>query len=173
LAHASPTAPAILGNAILDREAVWQAQPALTRRLLLIVAVLPGCSLIDQNTFNPAARAVPVIPPAPVVAAVPVSPGPPPLLTLQPGQPAQDAVRQAVAAAQRRKPGVVFDVVAMVPAGTAADSEAADSQAASSSAEAGIVARAITAQGVPPSRVRLFARPEAGLTAREVRVYVR
>lgn len=135
--------------------------------------MLPGCTLIDQNTFNSAAGAVPVIAPAPVVAVVPVPSGPPPLLTLQPGQPAQDTVRQAVAAARRRKPDVMFNVVAMVPAGTAADARAADSQAASSSAEAGAVARAITAQGVPPSRVRLFARPEAGLTGREVRVYVR
>ncbi len=145
----------------------------MTRRLLLILAALPGCTLVDQNTFNPAARAAPVIPPAPVVAAVPASPGPPPLLTLQPGQPTQDAVRQAVAAARRRKPDVVFDVIAMVPAGTAAGGAVTESQAASSSAEAGAVARTITAQGVPPGRVRLFARPEAGLTGREVRVYVR
>ena len=145
----------------------------MTLRLLLFLAALPGCTLIDQNTFNPAAGATPVIPPAPVVAVVPVVPGPPPLLTLQPGQPARDAVRQAVAAAQRRKPNVVFDVVAMVPAGPAFDGAAAENQAASSSTEAGAVAQAITAQGVPPGRVRLFARPEAGLTGREVRVYVR
>lgn len=85
----------------------------------------------------------------------------------------QDAVRQAVAAARRRKSDVLFDVVAIVPAGTVADGVAAENQAASSSAEAGTVARAITAQGVPPGRVRLFARPEAGLIGREVRVYVR
>jgi len=150
----------------------------LIRRFLLILAALPGCTLpgctlIDQNTFNPAARAVPVIPPAPVAAAVAVPSGPPPLLTLQPGQPAQDMVRQAVAAARRRKPDVVFDVVAMVPAGAAMDGVGAENQAASSSAEAGMVARAITAQGVPPGRVRLFARPEANLLGREVRVYVR
>lgn len=145
----------------------------MTRRFLLILAALPGCTLIDQSTFNPAASAVPVIAPAPVVAVVPASQGPPPLLRLQPGQPAQDAVRQAVAAARRRKPDVVFDVVAMVPAESAAGGVAAENQAASSSAEAGAVARAITAQGVPPNRVRLFARPEAGLTGREVRVYVR
>ncbi len=145
----------------------------MIRLLSLILAALPGCTLIDQNTFNPAASAVPIIPAAPAVAVVPAPPGPPPLLTLQPGQPAQDAVRQAVAAARRRKPDVVFDVVAMVPAGTAADGAVAENQAASSSAEAGAVAHAITAQGVPPGRVRLFARPEAGLTGREVRVYVR
>ncbi len=131
---------------------------------------LPGCTLIDQNTFNPTARAVPVIPAAPEATAVAAPPGPPPLLTLRPGQPVQDAVRQAVIAARRRKPDVVFDVVAMLPGGT---ETRLDEEAASSSAEAGTVARAIAAQGVPPARVRLFARPEAGLAEQEVRVYVR
>ncbi len=145
----------------------------MNHRSLLMLAALPGCTLIDQNTFNRAASAVPIIPPAPpaaVAAAVP--PGPPPLLTVQPGQPAQDAVRQAVAAARKRKPDVVFDVVAMVPAGATTDG-AAEDQAMSSSAEAGAIARVITAQGVPPGRVHLFARPETGLLGREVRVYVR
>jgi len=143
--------------------------PAPVRRLALLAALpgcaLPGCALVDQNTFNPAAGAVPVIPPAPAAAAVAAPPpGPPPLFTVQPGQPAQEAVRRGVAAARGRKADVNFDVVAMVPA---------DSQAAASSADAGAVARAITAQGVPPGRVHLFARPEAGLAGREVRVYVR
>ena len=139
---------------------------------MLAGGALPGCTLIDQNTFNPSARAVPVIPAAPAVAAVAVPSGPQPLLTLRPGQPVQDAVRQAVVAARRRKPDVVFDVVAMLPGGTGADA-GVEEQAASSSAEAGTVARAIAAQGVPQGRVRLFARPEAGLSGREVRVYVR
>jgi len=140
--------------------------------LALAGGTLPGCTLIDQNTFNPNARAVPVIPAAPVAAAVAVPSGPQPLLTLRPGQPVQDAVRQAVVAARRRKPDVVFDVVAMLPGGAGTDT-GLDEQAASSSAEAGTVARAIAAQGVPPGRVRLFARPEAGLAGQEVRVYVR
>jgi len=142
--------------------------PAPVRRLALLAALpgcaLPGCALVDQNTFNPAAGAVPVIPPAPAAAVAAPPPGPPPLFTVQPGQPAQEAVRRGVAAARGRKADVNFDVVAMVPA---------DSQAAASSADAGAVARAITAQGVPPGRVHLFARPEAGLAGREVRVYVR
>ena len=149
----------------------------MTCRAWLILAALaggalPGCTLVDQNTFNPAAGAAPVIPRPPVAAVAAAPPGPPPLLTLRPGQPVQDAVRQAVVAARRRKPDVVFDVVAMLP-GDAGSAASPDDQAASSSAEAGTVARAITAQGVPPARVRLFARPETGLSGREVRVYVR
>lgn len=134
-------------------------------RRLILLAVLPGCTLIDQNTFNPKAGAAPVIPAAPVAAATPAPPpGSPPLFTVQAGQPAQEAVRQGVAAARKRKADVIFDVVAMVPA---------DEQAGASSAEAGAVARAIAAQGVPPGRVHLFARPDATLPGREVRVYVR
>ncbi len=149
----------------------------MTHRGLWVLAALaggalPGCTLIDQNTFNPNARAVPVIPAAPVAAVVPVPSGPQPLLTLRPGQPVQDAVHQAVLAARRRKPDVVFDVVAMLPGGAGTEA-GLDEQTAASSAEAGTVARAIAAQGVPPGRVRLFARPEAGLSGQEVRVYVR
>jgi hypothetical protein len=149
----------------------------LTHRAVWVLAalaggVLPGCTLIDQNTFNPKASAVPVIPAAPAAAVVAAPSGPPPLLTLRPGQPMQDAVRQAVLAARRRKPDVVFDVVAMLP-GSSSPEMGLDEQTASSSAEAGTVARAIAAQGVPPGRVRLFARPEAGLAGQEVRVYVR
>ena len=148
----------------------------MIRRALWVLAalaggMLPGCTLIDQNTFNPNARAVPVIPVAPVAAAVAAPSGPQPLLTLRPGQPVQDAVRQAVNAARRRKSDVVFDVVAMLPGGAGTDAGIDDP--ASSSAAAGTVARAITAQGVPPGRVRLFARPETGLAGQEVRVYVR
>ena len=147
------------------------------RGALLVLATLaggalPGCTLIDQTTFNPAAGKAPVIPAAPVAASVAAPQGPPPLLTLRPGQPVQDAVRQAVTAARRRKPDVVFDVVAMLPGGAGTGAEP-DDGTASSSAEAGTVARAIAAEGVLPTRVRLFARPEAGLTEREVRVYVR
>ena len=148
----------------------------MTYRSLWVLAALaggalPGCTLIDQNTFNPNARAVPVVAAAPVAAGVAVPSGPQPLLTLRPGQPVQDAVRQAVAAARRRKPGVVFDVVAMLPG--AGGEAGLDGQSAPSGAEAGTVARAIAAQGVPPGRIRLFARPEAGLSGQEVRVYVR
>ena len=132
--------------------------------MVLPACALTGCTLIDQNTFNRSAGAAPVIPPAPVAAATPAPPGPPPLFTVQPGRPGQEAVRQGVAAARSRKPDVNFDVVAMVPT---------DEQAAASSAEAGAVARAIAAQGVPPGRVHLFARPDATLPGREVRVYVR
>ena len=134
-------------------------------RLLLALAVLPGCTLVDQNTFNPTAGAAPVVPPRPVVAAVPE--GPPPLLTLRmPGNHAA-AIRGAVQAAQRRKPDVVFDVLATVPPSVV------DSIEQAATADAATVAQAIVAEGVPTSRVRLLARPEAGGEPRDIRIFVR
>ena len=134
------------------------------KRLLPLMLLLGGCTLIDQNTFNPNASAAPVIPPAPVVPPpAPTPPGPPPLLTLRMAQAGDyaDALRKAVALARARKPGVLFDVVQIVGAEPAPPDDAA------------AVARAIVAQGIPASRVRLLARPEAGAPGREVRVYVR
>lgn len=136
-------------------------------RWAVLAVLLPGCTLIDQNTFDKSASAVPVIPPAPVVAVPYTPPGGPALLTLQPGPLPKGAVRQAVAAARRRKPDVVFDVVAALPG------RATEEDAARGGAEAEAVAQAIAAEGVDASRVRLLARPEPGLPARETRIYVR
>ncbi len=131
------------------------------------MALLPGCTLIDQNTFRPGAGASPVIPPgppAPVSAAA--FPGPPPLLILPAGQPSTDALRAAVAAARARKPGVEFDVVAILP-GTPTDEATRHA-----TLDAAGVARGIVAQGVPQSRVRVLARPEPAATVGDIRVYV-
>jgi hypothetical protein len=136
----------------------------LRAAILLGAALLPGCALVDQTTFNPEAGKRPVIPSAPApVAARPPEPGPPPLLTIslpQAGDVRAELAR-AVAAARARKPDVVFDVVETTGA----------EPLATVGREAAAVARLIVAQGVPASRVRLIARPapEAG---REVRVYV-
>ena len=130
--------------------------------------LLPGCTLIDQNTFRPGAGAPPVIPAAPPTpVAAGAFPGPPPLLILPAGQPGTDAVRSAVAAARARKPSVKFDVVAILP-GTSTDD--ATRRATFGAAD---VARGIVAQGVPQSRVRVLARPEPTATVGDVRIYVR
>lgn len=133
---------------------------------ILGLALLTGCTLIDQNTFNPHAKDAPVIPQPPKVAAAPPLVGSPPLLVIQPGgTDYAEAVRKAVATARARKPGVLFDVVEMQPPDLAADSPLGQDAAA--------VARLITAQGVVPVNVRLAARPETGVRPGEVRVYVR
>lgn len=140
----------------------------MRRLAVLVVLGAAGCTLVDQNTFNPNAGAAPVIPAAAKVVAVVAPPGPPPLLTIAPSAGAEvygAVLRKAVADATARKPTVVFDVVEMQPPDLAVD--------APMGVEAAAVARMIVAQGVLPGRVRLVARPDAGAVAREVRVYVR
>ena len=140
--------------------------------LLILLALcgctLAGCTLIDQNTFNPNAAAAPVIPPAPKpVVAAPIPSGRPPLLAIAPtARPADYAtiLNKAVADARARKPDVVFDVVEME-----APDAPPDTVLGAAAAE---VAQAIVARGIPPARVRLAARPDASALAKEVRVYV-
>ena len=139
----------------------------VVRRALLALALLPGCTLIDQNTFNPAAGARPVVPPAPPApVAAAAFPGPPPLLILPADGAGTEALRSAVTAARARKPGVAFDVVAILP-GTPTD----DATRTATQSAAG-VARGIAAQGVPPARIRVLARPEPAATVGDIRIYV-
>ncbi len=138
-------------------------------KLLAFVAAAAvcGCTLIDQRTFNPDADKKPVIAAAATPAAAPPQIGPPALLTIAPSATPDiygAALKQAVAAALARKPTVVFDVVEMQPPDSAGDMPLG--------AEAAAVARLIGAQGVPPARVRLAARPDGSAPAREVRVFV-
>lgn len=132
------------------------------RAVLLMLAGLSGCTLVDQRTFNPDAGRAPARPkpPAPLAPLAPPEPGPPPLLSIR--LPTQADLRstlaRSVTAARARKRDVVFDVVEITP-GTSAGVEAAE------------IAQLIVAQGVPAARVRLSARPIPDV-AREVRVFV-
>ena len=132
-------------------------------RLLLALLLLPGCTLIDQTTFNPEAGKRPPTLPAPVPPPAPPAPDPAALITVRYPQSTdlRSDVAKAVAAARSRKPEVAFDVVEVTGSGPMANV----------GADAAEVARLITAQGVPASRVRLMVRPVAG-AGREVRVYV-
>jgi hypothetical protein len=139
------------------------------RHAVAALLLLGGCTLIDQNTFYPGAKDPPVVPQPPKPAAAPPVPsGPPPLVTISPGAKPADYARvlgKAVHDAQARKPDVMFDVVEMeapnAPADTVLGAAATD------------VAREIVANGVPPARIRLVARPDASAVEKEVRVYVR
>lgn len=138
------------------------------------LALLGGCALIDQTTFNPDAGKPPVVamrpPPAPVL---PAPSGPPALLTVRLGNeaPFADELRDAVAAARARKRDVAFDVVAVAPVGGSPAEQAARAEAGGE--EAARVAEVIVSEGIPSSRVRLGSRTEPSVLAREVRVYVR
>lgn len=132
----------------------------------LLAALSGGCTLVDQNTFNPRAGDAPVVPVPAVAAVAPAVPGPPPLLVIGPGATGYaDALGKAVALARARKAGVVFDVVEVQRQDAAAD--------AALGANAAVVARAIVGQGVPADRVRLVVRPDPMAAPGEVRVFVR
>ena len=130
-------------------------------RSLLLLSLLTGCALVDQTAFNAQAGKRPELIRPPPTPPAPPAPDPAALLTVHypyTGDLGADVAR-AVAAARARKPGVAFEVLQITPAAPDANP----------GAEAGQVARLITAQGVPASRVRLTLRPGGG---REVRVYV-
>ena len=129
--------------------------------VLLVGVALAGCKLVDQATFAPSPEDSPAAPAPP--RADPRAA----LLTIgyaTPNPNYQDVLRYAVREAETRAPGVQYDVIAMLPAGSDT------AQAQGSAVE---VMRAILAQGVPASRVHLGLRSEPAGQAREVRVYVR
>ena len=135
--------------------------------------LLTGCKLVDQRTFNPDAGRPPTLPKAPVTLPQPdrTLGGLPPLVTIRFGQDTayDPAVIQATRAALHQKPDARFTILTAVPPG-AADAQAA--AAATVGPVAAHVAQLIERQGVPASRVVLEARPEAKLSAIELRVYV-
>ena len=134
---------------------------------LLCVALLCGCTLIDQRTFNPQAG-MPPKPPATGGAAQVA------LVTINLAKANPDyavELHQAVRDALGRKPGVEFDVVSVVPAtGTPAQQVAA---ATGITADAREIARAINADGVDDGRIHLSARSDASASSRQVQVFVR
>jgi hypothetical protein len=132
------------------------------RAILLTAALLPGCTLVDQTTFNPNAGKRPDIPRPPPPPPVPPPPDPAALVTIRLPYAGdlRGTIASAVAAARARKRDVAFDVVEVTNAPPDANP----------GAEAAEVARIITAQGVPASRVRLMVRPTPE-PRREVRVY--
>ena len=135
--------------------------------LLVLTALVAGCTLVDQTTFNPRAGLGPLPPPV-------TGPGPTPALitiNFESPNPVYEAqLRQAVDEAVGRKPNVTFDVVTVVPAvGTPAQQVDA---AVSIRADARDVARIISDQGVDDDRVHLLARAEAGAAGRQVQVFI-
>ncbi len=142
--------------------------PRIAASLLPVLLTLAaGCTLVDQRTFNPQAGAKPR-PPAPT------GPGlAPPLVTVDYARPDPDyaaALHQAVALAVARKPNVEFDVVTVVPnTGTPTQQVAA---ATGLTANAREIARAINGDGVDDDRIHLQARAQAGITSRQVQVFI-
>ena len=133
-----------------------------TALLLLFPLALSGCHLIDQTDFEPKR------PPPPA--------GPPPipdpetraaLVTIDYAKANPDyrtALIAAIQTVETRRPGVLYDVVAVVgDAGGAATGRTHAAEAMT----------AIEAAGVNPARIQLGMKLEPGRTVPQVRVYLR
>ena len=138
--------------------------------VVLALAGLPGCSLIDQATFAPH----PEPPSSAQIAATARTDQRPPLLTIRydvahPNY--QAMLRYAVQAAQARNPQLAYEVVTVVRGnGTSIRDMMAAEQSRQRAVE---IMRAMMALGVPESRILLGARIDPAATVREVRVYIR
>lgn len=145
-------------------------RPPLRLGPLALALVLAGCKLIDQTTFAPDLQ----VSGAAELAALPPVAGRVPLLAIRYTRPDPDyaePLRSAVAAAEQRRPGSSFDVVAVIPA--LADPARFSRALAQGSQDAASVMRAMLALGVPETRIRLGAATEPATGVREVRVYIR
>jgi hypothetical protein len=135
--------------------------------MLALLLATSGCTLLDQRSFERTPQAPPAD--AAARAALPAHA----LLTIRPadGEDWRPALREAVAAAQGRKPDVAFEVAAPVPLGaTPARQDRAVRQGAADTTE---IANGLLALGVDPGRVHLALHGDAGDPPREVRLYVR
>jgi len=146
-------------------------RPALMLGALAVLAVVPGCKLIDQRTFDPSASR----PPKPYIPPRPPAHVTPPLLEIMAGTAPEtwrDPVMRAARVALARKPSVLFTVEAIVPAeGDAVAQRKA--MGALTTGDAQSVAAAIMAAGVPASQVQMTAMPDSGVRSARVRVYIR
>jgi hypothetical protein len=122
---------------------------------------LTACHLLDQTDFEP--KRPPPLPPPPI----PDTETRTPLVTIDYTKANPDyatSLTTAVHAVETRRPGSLYDVVAVVA--DAAGAEAGRDRAAE-------VMTAIEADGVIPARVQLGLRVEPGRKIPQVRVYLR
>jgi hypothetical protein len=140
--------------------------------LLLCCAMLAGCKLVDQRTFDRMAGRAPV-PHAP--AAVARGPAAvPPLFVVHSGQSDQQwqpGLRGAVGEALARKPNALFTVESVVPPAPSPAAQAAALQAATT-LRGRPVAEATTRDGAQPAQVEMAAMSDPAVKAPEIRVYV-
>ena len=139
------------------------------RAALLLALILPGCTLIDQRTFERDGA-------GPDAAAITRSAASPklPLVTIRFDDPDADfrpALADAIDAAQSAKPSVEFDVVAPIP--TKATQAVQDRFAAQGKTDTATVAEAFGYAGILLDRVHVGLRGDPGDPPREVLVFVR
>lgn len=147
-----------------------QAGRARGPRALLALVALAGCKLVDQTTFAGA----PAAPDPAELARVAMPVGRPALLTIRYGNPVPDytgALDAAIAAAERVRPGIAYDVVAAIP--PERDPALEVERLAAAGRNAAEVMQRMMALGVPALRIRLGAVSDPAIAMREVRVYIR
>ena len=133
----------------------------LTAAAVALLLALSGCHLLDQTDFEPKRAAAVVVPPVPDAETRPA------LVTIDFARPNPDyrgALAAAIPVAEARRPGVLYDVVAVV-------ADAAGAQAGHTNAAE--VMTAIEAAGVNPARIQLGLTLDPGRTIPQVRVYLR
>ncbi|HEX3996195.1 MAG TPA: hypothetical protein VHX39_33905 [Acetobacteraceae bacterium] len=134
---------------------------SLLRLAVPLLLALSGCHLLDQTDFDPRMRAKPPPPPVPnpeMRAA---------LVTIDYAKAEPDyraALATAIQAAETKRPGSLYDVVAVV--GDAGGAAVGQSRAAE-------VMTAIEADGVVAPRIQLGLAVDPGRKIPQVRVYLR
>jgi hypothetical protein len=134
----------------------------LLRFAMSVLLALPGCHLLDQTDFDPPPPAPPPAPPP-----VPDPESRTALVTIEFTKSNPDyaaALTTAVRTVEARRPGTLYDVVAV--AGDPTGALAMRPRAAE-------VMIAIEANGVIPARVQLGLRIEPGRKTPQVRIYLR
>ena len=146
---------------------------AMRSSAILCCAMLAGCKLVDQRSFDHAAGRAPV-PPFHAQATHAQAPIPP-LFVVHADVPEQDwrpDLERAVAEALARKASVLFTVESVAPAASSPAAQAAAMRAAIS-LDGRPVAEAIAADGAQPAQVEMTAISDPAARGPEVRVYVR
>jgi len=140
---------------------IFSRRLALSPVAVSLVLALTGCHLLDQSDFRPKPPATPPVPPVPEPETRTA------LLTIDYVKANPDytsTLATVVHAVEARRPGSLYDVVAVV----------ADANGATTGrARAADVMTAIEANGVIPARIQLGLRLEPGRKVQQVRVYLR
>ncbi|MBE7210598.1 MAG: hypothetical protein INR65_06225 [Gluconacetobacter diazotrophicus] len=144
---------------------------ALLLAALAVPALLGGCKLVDQRTFDPAAGRPPVprYPPAP-----PPKPAPAPLALVRfnNGDDWRPAVTAIVRAALERKPDAVFRVLTVVPGGGTPEQQAT-LLAGAARTQGAAVADTVRAAGAEARQIELAGTADPGIRDVEVRLTAR
>lgn len=150
-----------MAKATTNPESEAAVRIALSKLAIPMLLALAACHLIDQTDFDPRLRPKPVPPPLPSTETRAA------LVTIDythADPQYKAALATAIQAAETKRPGVLYDVVAVV--GTAA-------AAAEGQARAAEVMTAIESDGVIAPRIQLGLLLDPGRKIPQVRVYLR